>query len=69
MRNQKRIEQLFEFMGEHNIELVSHGLAPNPNGFCYEAPDNTPKSVHKKVNSMLNALTKSEEQEIVKNTF
>lgn len=66
---QSNVEKLFEYMGEHGIELVSHGLAPNPNGFCYEAPDNTPKSVHNKVNKLLNSLTKAEEREIINNTF
>lgn len=30
-----RIHEILELTG---IELVSFGLAPNPNGFCYELP-------------------------------
>lgn len=69
MVNAKKIDKVLMYLAEHSIELVSHGLAPNPNGFCYEAPDNTPKSVHEKANKLLNSLSKEEEQHIIVNTF
>lgn len=65
----KKINQIIELCDNNGIEIVSHGLAPNPNGFCYEAPDNTPKQVHKKLNSLLDSLTKSETQKLIETVF
>jgi len=44
-----------------DIELVSYGLAPNPNGFCYEVYNTYNVVDTKKIDAALNSLTKLEE--------
>lgn len=34
-----KIDQLLQDMEENGLEIVSYGLAPNPNGFCFELMD------------------------------
>lgn len=60
---------LLEFMQEHEIEIVSYGLAPNPWGFCYEAPEGTSKTVHNKMNDLLNNLTGPQEALLKREVF
>lgn len=45
-----------------HIELVSYGLAPNPNGFCYEKKDTLPKEVEIEINNLLECLNKDDEK-------
>jgi len=35
-QDQKTVHKLLERCIDANVEIVSYGLAPNPNGFCYE---------------------------------
>lgn len=61
-----RIERLFDLMIEHNIEIVSYGLAPNPNGFCFECLEpGTPDEIKGLMSVYLGALT-NKETEIVR---
>jgi hypothetical protein len=34
-----KVKQLLDIMLEYDIEIVTYGLAPNPNGFCFECGD------------------------------
>lgn len=34
-----KVSRVIELCNYHGFAIVSHGLAPNPNGFCYEMPD------------------------------
>jgi len=51
------IALLEKYCGE--IELISYGLAPNPNGFCYELydPDNVSLEDLTKINLLLDTLS------------
>ena len=51
----KLISVLEKYCGE--LELVSFGLAPNPNGFCYEVYGDIPNKDLKRINSLLDQLT------------
>lgn len=60
MENLRRVKKLFEFMLQNDLELVSYGLAPNPNGFCFENHGKASPEVLKHVSKELNNLNKSE---------
>lgn len=65
----KKLDNIIQHCADTGIEIVSHGLAPNPNGFCYELPENVTKSDVDKLDKMLKALTKSEEQQLIEAIF
>lgn len=69
MKTSKNIRVLLNFLSLHDIEIMSYGLAPNPWGFCYEAPPCTPKRVHKRLNKMFDELSESEEKELKARVF
>lgn len=56
----KNVEEILCLCLDHDIEIVSYGLAPNPNGFCYEAPENASSAACRRLSSLLDALTKKE---------
>lgn len=62
------LRQLIRLLEKYcgDIELISYGLAPNPNGFCYEIlePDNVDQSDLIKINYLLNTLTSKQENEL-----
>jgi hypothetical protein len=59
----RNVENLLNTLLENNLELVSYGLAPNPNGFCYEIHGDRPsKSFLKHIDTQLDTLTKEQEQ-------
>ncbi len=60
----KSLEQLVDFCSLHDIELVSYGLAPNPNGFCYEVGDSTCAADCDILDSWLDGLTSKQELEL-----
>lgn len=65
-----KVKDLAQFMLDNNIEIVSYGLAPNPNGFCFEChDDSTPDHVKKYVSKELNTLTKVEIDQLKKASF
>lgn len=52
------IERLLE---TYDCELVSYGLAPNPNGFCFERGENTTDLEAKLLSEALGSLSKEAE--------
>ena len=57
-----------QVMLDNNFEIVSYGLAPNPNGFCYEYQGiaaNRSKTVEEYINQTLDTLT-CEETKLLK---
>lgn len=38
MSDQNKIERVLELIDFSRVEIVSYGIAPNPDGFCYELP-------------------------------
>ena len=65
-RNLERIDQILE---AYEIEIVSFGLAPNPNGFCFEASEETPLDVVTELSGILDNLNKSEIERLKKENF
>jgi hypothetical protein len=68
----KDLKQLIKILEEQcgNIEIVSYGLSPNPNGFCYEVynPDKIDKSKAINFCYLINNLTNKEEK-IIKELY
>jgi hypothetical protein len=71
MTTSKRIQTVLDLLDKLDAELVSYGLAPNPNGFCYEISDyrNIIPEDEFKLNEALEDLTIKEEQELRKLVF
>lgn len=63
------IQQILDFCYENSIEIVSYGLAPNPNGFCYELYGDACRDEAMQLDEMLNALTTKQETELRKIIF
>jgi hypothetical protein len=59
-----RIEQIIYYCELHELTIVSYGLAPNPNGFCYELGERTCAANCDDLDKMLDALTSKEEREL-----
>lgn len=51
-----------------DVELISYGLAPNPDGFCYEKLTEVSETDLKALDSALGSLN-SEEQETLKELY
>ena len=53
------VKRILEIMEMYQIEMVSYGLAPNPNGFCYELPHDHGMSLKMRteLDSLLDSLT------------
>ena len=64
-----KVQKIFDFMADHDVEIVSFGIAPNPFGFCYERGENASDKDCKKFDGMLKRLTVSEERELKKEIF
>lgn len=54
------IELLEKNVGD--IEIISYGLAPNPNGFCYELYDNVDAKDLKEIDTLLELLSSEDVQ-------
>ena len=65
----KRVRKLLTFMFENDLEIVSYGLGPNPNGFCFENHGKASKKVLKYVSKELDSLTNIEIKEIREAVF
>jgi len=65
-----RIEKVLTFVEENNYSLA-YGLAPNPWGFsfCYEGEKKSCQNLNKKLDTLLNDLTKEEEEKLRKKYF
>lgn len=65
-----KVQKLLQFSLDHNLEIVSYGLAPNPNGFCYEVHDDeTDCEVKRRFEYLLNTLTEDEIGQVRKAVF
>lgn len=53
-------KKVLQFAFDNELEIVSYGLAPNPNGFCFESYGNASESVKRKFSKMLDALNSNE---------
>lgn len=56
-----KIDQILELCADSGIEIVSYGLAPNPNGFCFESCDDSTEREVKQMNDLLESLSTKEE--------
>ena len=65
----KRLKRLIEFGLLNDLEIVSYGLAPNPNGFCFESHGKASDKVKRHFSDQLDTLTKDETQELRKWSF
>lgn len=60
------VNKITELMSETGFEIVSYGLAPNPNGFCYEVPYERGMDLEARtmMDRLLDQLTRAEEEEL-----
>lgn len=65
----KKVNEIIEFLEDRTIEIVSYGLAPNPNGFCFELYDDACSDDADVLNTMLNSLSSKEEAKLRKIIF
>lgn len=69
------VKRLLSFALENNLEIVSFGLAPNPDGFCFEAHacrltgKEASDDVKRAFSTMLSRLTKQEINQLKKAVF
>ena len=58
------LKRLIELLEKHcgNIELISYGLAPNPNGFCYEQYDEVDAKDLKEIDELLELINSEDVQ-------
>ena len=56
----KKLKKLMQFGLENDLEIVSYGLAPNPNGFCFESHGKATDKVKNHFSKELDKLTKEE---------
>lgn len=61
----KQVTDLIRFGLDNNLEIVSHGLAPNPWGFCFESHGKASEEVKQAFSKRLETLSK-EQVELVK---
>ena len=57
-----QITKIINMLELYDCEIVSYGLAPNPNGFCFEASESTTQDQVKALSKALDQLTSKEEQ-------
>lgn len=65
----KKAHAILAFCEDNNIEIISYGLAPNPNGFCYELFGDACSDEAQVLDDMLDGLSSREEQELRKLVF
>jgi hypothetical protein len=62
-RIKTKVNKLLQLMFDNNIEIVSYGIAPNPNGFCFEVHNpRAPAHVIKYVSKELDSLNQDQVQ-------
>ena len=61
MNKSNKIRRVLTLLVDSGSEIVSYGLAPNPNGFCYERGNSLSKVQEKELNNLLNSLSSKEE--------
>ena len=47
------VSRIMDLIDESGIQIVSYGLSPNPNGFCFEGSDDT---TDEQMNEMANLI-------------
>lgn len=62
-----RLDKIFDMLEEYSIEIVSYGLAPNPNGFCFESEEN--KKITQRFSGLLEGLNHTDEAALRKYLF
>lgn len=63
------IQNVLELLIISDCTLVSFGLAPNPNGFCFELGDETTREQALELTKALDALSPREEEDLRKLVF
>lgn len=58
-KNQK-LQKILQFALDNDLEIVSYGLAPNPNGFCFESHGKASETAKRWLTKELERLNKSE---------
>lgn len=56
----RKVKKLLRFGFENNLKIISYGLAPNPDGFCFESHGKASQKVQKYFHNKLESLTESE---------
>lgn len=70
VQDKREVENLFQWLIDNNLEIVSYGLAPNPFGFCFECHDENTSDVIKKIASdRLDALNNDQEEYLRRISF
>lgn len=64
-----RVRQILKLCERYSITIVSFGLAPNPNGFCFETSSETPKGASRALADMMQSLNEAEEAELRREVF
>lgn len=49
----KKVIRVLEIQEENDLEIISFGLAPNANGFCYEKDGEVPQEIEQGFNDLL----------------
>lgn len=74
----KTVQEIVDLLEDYvYIEIVSYGLVPNPNGFCFEVSDfyfdeedtKEYKEAATRLNELLESLSPAEEKELRKIVF
>lgn len=55
-----KINKLLKFGFDNDLEIVSFGLAPNPNGFCFESHGKASNKVKQEFSKRLDQLNQDE---------
>ena len=63
------VNEIIEFCLDNDIVLVSHGLAPNPFGFCFELYGDASSDEAKCLDEMLGQLNSKQEKELIERVF
>lgn len=60
----QKVSKLLRYCRDHNVEIVSYGLQPNPNGFCYEIIAKKSRVNLDQLDAMFDGLNGDQEQEL-----
>jgi len=66
---ERKAKRIIQFGLDNNLEIVSYGLAPNPNGFCWESHGNASEEVLRAFSTMLTRADKETEKALRKIVF
>ena len=69
MNLSRKVKEIIQIGLDHDLEIISYGLAPNPNGFCFEDHGGASDKTLMHFNDLLDALTKAEIDELRKAVF